>query len=510
MNWINKVGVNWFQKRYRQLQHDYRKPNEIQLDWFLRLIQNAKDTEWGEKFNYNLIDSPKTFAKAVPISDYQQLFPYIQRIRKGERNILWPGVIKWFSKSSGTTEQKSKFIPVTSEALKECHFKGGKDMLAFYSYNNPQTKIFSGHSISMGGSLHKNELSKGSHYGDLSAIIIKNLPVWVQAIRSPRKSIALMDDWENKIERMAVATVNKNITSIIGVPSWNLILMKRILEISGKNDITEVWPNLELFIHGGVNFNPYKEQFRKLFSTKNVNYLETYNASEGFFAIQDRNDADDMLLMLDYGIFYEFLPMEELGKSQPQTLTINEVELDKNYVLIISTNAGLWRYMIGDTVRFTSLHPYRIQITGRTRSFINIAGEELIVDNAEKALAIACKKLKIEVLEYTAGPIYYSDSQIAAHEWLMEFENMPLDLNTFVEVLDDALKSLNSDYEAKRNNNMALTKPIVKAVPIGTFYKWLKAKGRLGGQNKIPRLMNNRTVLDEVIEIVAKTDENIR
>lgn len=506
MNWINKAAVNWFKKRYRQLQHDYRNPKQIQLEWFQQLLFHAQHTEWGVKYQYQNITTPKQYAEIVPVSDYQQLFPYIQRIRKGESNVLWPGVTKWFSKSSGTTEQKSKFIPVTAEALKECHFKGGKDMLGFYSNNNPQTTIFSGHSISMGGSLHKNELSKHSYYGDLSAIIIKNLPVWVQAIRSPRKSIALMDDWENKIERMALATVNKNITSIIGVPSWNLILMKRILEISGKKNIFEVWPNLELFIHGGVNFNPYKEQFRKLLPSKEMNYLETYNASEGFFAIQDRNGADDMLLMLDYGIFYEFIPAEELGKPTPITLTIEEVELDKNYALVITTNAGLWRYLIGDTVRFTSLNPYRIQITGRTRSFINIAGEELIVDNAEKALAIACKKLKTEVLEYTAGPIYYSDKQLAAHEWLIEFENKPDNMSVFIEVLDDALKSLNSDYEAKRNKNMALTKPIVRAVPIGTFYKWLKARGRLGGQNKIPRLMNNRAVLDEVLEIVKNSN----
>jgi len=496
--------TSWFiKKRMHQIDLFIKYPHEVQAEWFKRLIMTGKNSEYGKKYDFKSIKTPEEFAQRIPINSYEAIKPYIDRMRQGEQNLLWPEEIKWFAKSSGTTSSKSKYIPVSNSSLEECHFKGGKDMLSLFINNHPETEIFDGKGLVMGGSHTISEVNNASYYdGDLSAILIQNLPFWVQLMKTPNLSIALMDEWEQKIELMARETMQHDVTSISGVPSWTLVLIKRILELTGKPNLSEVWPNLEVFFHGGVNFEPYREQFQQLIPHSGMNFMETYNASEGFFGIQDRSDSKELLLMLDYGIYYEFIPIEALADENPKTLALHEVEKNQNYALIITTNAGLWRYLIGDTVTFTSLNPYRIKITGRTKNFINAFGEELIIDNAEKALAIASRKCKVNILDYTAAPLYFSGKDSAAHEWLIEFEKAPENLDFFNETLDNALKSLNSDYEAKRYHNMVLRPPMVKAVPPGTFYKWLKSKGKLGGQNKVPRLSNNRTILEEILELL--------
>ncbi len=495
--------ISWLmKKRFHQIELFMKYPHDVQSEWFKKLISAAKDTEWGMKYDYKSINTVEQYKERVPINDYDKLLPYITRLRQGEQNLLWHSDIKWFAKSSGTTNDKSKFIPVSNETLEDCHFKGGKDMLSIYCNNNPDTLIFDGKGLGLGGSNHINEFNNESYYGDLSAIIIQNLPFWVEFNRTPNLSIALMDEWESKIEKMAIATMGDNVASIAGVPSWTLLLLKRILQITNKSNILEIWPDLEIFFHGGVSFVPYKEQFKKLIPSNNFNYMETYNASEGFFGIQDSLYSDELLLMLDYGVYYEFLPLEVINSSNPQALSLDQVELNTNYALIISTNSGLWRYMIGDTIKFTSLSPYRIKITGRTKNYINAVGEEVIIDNAENAFSIACEKTGAVIREYTGAPIYFSDIDNAAHEWLIEFDIEPVDLGYFIDVFDNALKSLNSDYEAKRYHNLILKEPKIKSVPQGTFYNWLKTKGKLGGQHKVPRLSNDRIVIDEVMKLI--------
>lgn len=494
--------ISWIiKKRIHQIELFIKYPHEVQSELLKKLINSAKDTEWGKKYDFKNITKQDDFKNNVPINDYNDLKPYIQRLMKGEQNILWNSDIKWFAKSSGTTSDKSKFIPVSYESIEECHYKGGKDLLSLYCNNNPLTKLFDGKCLAVGGSHQICELNNDLYYGDLSAVLIQNLPFWAELIRTPDISIALMYEWESKIEKMAKATMKDNVTNISGVPSWTLILLKRILELSGKKNLMEIWPNLELFMHGGVSFIPYKEQFRKIIINDKMNYYETYNASEGFFGIQDQNFSDEMLLMLDYGIYYEFIPANEIDSKNPKTLTLENVELNNNYAIVISTNSGLWRYLIGDTVKFTSLNPYRIQVSGRTKNFINAFGEELMIENAEKGLQIACEKTSATVKEYTAAPIYFSDNENAAHEWLIEFENIPTNLDYFVEIFDNALKSLNSDYEAKRYHDIALRKPVVKIMKNGVFYQWMKNRGKLGGQNKVPRLSNDRKYVDEILLI---------
>jgi hypothetical protein len=495
--------ISWFiKKRIHQIELFMKYPHEMQSEWFRKLISTARDTEWGRKYDYKSIRNYEQYCERVPLNDYNDLKPFIDRLRKGEQDILWPSDIKWFAKSSGTTNDKSKFIPVSEEALEECHFKGGKDLLSIYCNNNPDTLIFNGKVLGLGGSLIIDNEHAETYHGDVSAIIMENLPYWVELIRTPDISVALMNEWESKIERIARITKDEDVTNISGVPSWTLLLLKRILEITGKQNIAEVWPNLELYIHGGVNFNPYKEQFRKI-TSPSMNYLETYTASEGFFGIEDRSDSGEMLLMLDYGIFYEFIPVSDSGVEDSMAIPLDKVETGVNYVMVISTNAGLWRYLIGDTIQFTSTDPYRIRITGRTKSFINAFGEELIIDNAEKALAIACEKSSAIITDYTAAPVYFNDNSNAAHEWLIEFETQPESLDYFTEILDNALKALNSDYEAKRYHSMILRPPIVKQLPRGTFYRWLKDRGKLGGQNKVPRLSNHRKYVDEIKELAG-------
>ncbi|MCF8368247.1 MAG: GH3 auxin-responsive promoter family protein [Bacteroidales bacterium] len=503
MAFINSVLAWLMKKRFHQIELFMKYPYEVQEEWFKRLVLTAQNTEWGKKFEYASISNPDVYRERVPITDYDTLKPYIDRLRTGEQNLLWNSEIKLFARSSGTTSDKSKFIPVSEEALEECHFKGGKDMLSIYCNNYPETLLFDGRGLSVGGSHNITEINNESYYaGDLSALIVEKLPYWAEFIRVPKKSVALMDEWEQKIEKMAADTIEHNVTNILGVPSWILLLLRRILDITGKDNIKEVWPNLEVFFHGGVNFTPYRKQFDDIIPVGSINYMETYNASEGFFGLQDRTDSADLLLMLDYGIFYEFIPIENLGNENPKTLLLHEVEKNKNYALVISTNAGLWRYLIGDTVQFTSLNPYRVKITGRTKTFINAVGEELIEDNAIKGLAIACEKCNCKISEFTAGPVYFESGKNAAHEWLIEFSDVPENLDYFAETFDNALKSINSDYEAKRYHNLVLREPVIKIVPPKTFYFWLKRRNKLGGQNKVPRLSNDRNIVDEILEMV--------
>lgn len=502
---INSI-LSWvIKKRIHEVELFMKYPVEVQNELFSKLIKQAKGTEYGKKYHFHSIDSPKEFRNRVPLVSYEQLFPIISRIMQGEQNLLWPSEIRWFAKSSGTTNAKSKFIPVSPEALNDCHFKGGKDLLSIYLNNNPDSRLFDGKGLAIGGSQQVNKFdpSLNSYYGDVSAVIMKNLPLWAQFVRTPSLDIALMEEWEEKIDRMAQATADENVTSISGVPTWTILLLQRILEIKGKSTIRQVWPNLEVFIHGAVAFEPYKSLFKTLIGDPGIYYLETYNASEGFFGIQDRQDSGDLLLMLDYGIYYEFVPIENIHQEHPETVPLEKVEIDKNYAVVVTTNAGLWRYKIGDTIRFTSINPFRIRITGRTKHFINAFGEELVIENAESAITAACKTTGAEITNFTAGPLYLTGDRKGGHEWIIEFAKLPNNLVLFIDTLDETLKNTNSDYEAKRYRDLALQKPIVHQVPEGTFYNWMKQRGKLGGQNKVPRLANNREFLNDILEMVA-------
>ena len=501
---INSI-ISWVNvKRLHQIELFMKYPFDVQQEVFGKLIEQALRTTWGVQYGFDSINSIEEYQERVPISTYDDVKPYINRLREGEQNLLWPTEIKWFAKSSGTTSDKSKFIPVSNEALEDCHFRGGKDVIAFYTKQRPDSAVLKGKTLTLGGSAEINNLSNQSYYGDLSAVLIENLPFWAQFIRTPTSEIALIPDFEEKLDKITCHTVNENVTSIAGVPSWNLVLLKTVLDFTGKNNILEVWPNLELFTHGGVSFTPYRETFNKLIPSDKMNYLETYNASEGFFGIQDDLERDDMLLMLDLGVFYEFIPMDHLNESNPPIYSVGDVETGVNYAMVITTNGGLWRYMIGDTVVFTSLIPHRIKISGRTKYYINAFGEEVIMENAEKALMSACKETGAVIKEYTAGPLFMSEDSKGGHEWMIEFENPPGNLDRFTEVLDDTLKSVNSDYEAKRYKNLTLLLPKVVSLKPGTFYKWMQKRGKLGGQNKIPRLANDRKYLDELSDILTQ------
>ncbi len=500
MTLVNSIFTWFMKKRMHQIELFLKYPHDVQDEVFRSLIATARNTEWGRAHHYNEIINATQFRERVPLQDYDSLKPYIERMMNGEQNVLWGTEVKWFAKSSGTTNDRSKFIPVSQESLEECHYKGGKDLLSMYFTNRADTKMFTGKALAMGGSQKVNHMNESIAYGDISAVLIKNLPVWAELYRTPDMEIALMENYEEKIERMARATIQENITSISGVPTWTVVLAKRVLEITGKSNLLDVWPNLELYIHGAVKFTPYREQFKELIPSDNMYYLETYNASEGFFGIQDQPRSEEMLLMLDYGIFYEFLPMDRLGQENPQTLLLDEVELNKNYALIISTNGGLWRYMIGDTVKFTSLDPYRIQITGRTKHFINAFGEEVIIDNAEKALLSACQATGAVIRDYTACPIYFNQNEAGGHEWIIEFEKHPDNIERFTDVLDTTLREINSDYDAKRFKDMALKRPLIHVAADGVFYNWLKSRGKLGGQHKVPRLANERQYVESILE----------
>lgn len=498
---INSI-VNFLStKRLKSIDEFRNKPFEAQESIIKNLIATAKDTEWGKLYDYDSIRSIEAFQQRVPFQDYNGLKPFIERVRQGEQNVIWPTPISWFAKSSGTTEDKSKFIPVSNESLNNIHYQGGKDTLTIYNYNYPDTQIFSGKGLTLGGSHQIDKVSGKTYSGDLSAILIENIPFWADLFRTPSQKVALIPDFEEKMRRIASEAIPENVTYFAGVPSWNMVLMKFILEQTGKSNLMEVWPNMELFIHGGVSFTPYREQYRRLFPSDAMNYMETYNASEGFFALQDDPKSSDMLLMLDYGIFYEFIPMDSFFDKSCQPVTVADVKTGVNYAVVITTNGGLWRYIIGDTVEFTSLYPHKIRITGRTKHFINTFGEELIVDNAEQAIHEACVKTGAIVSEYTAAPIYMNSDAKGAHEWLFEFEKEPSSLDLFTEALDQKLMQINSDYEAKRFKSITLEMPKVHSLKKGVFYEWLKQNGKLGGQNKVPRLYNNRDYIDKLLSI---------
>ena len=499
---FNSILTWAMKKRIHQMELFLQFPADVQRELLFALVNKSKNTEWGVKYGYKDITTIAQFQEQVPISSYEELYPYIERLMKGESNILWPTKIEWFSKSSGTTNDRSKFIPVSPEALEDCHYKAGKDMLSLYVNNFPAKAPFAGKSLVLGGTHQINHLNPKTSYGDVSGVIMENLPWWAQLMRTPSLKIALLDTWEFKIEKMAEETIKQNVTSLAGVPTWTLVLLQRILEQTGKKNLLEIWPNLELFVHGAVSFDPYRALFKELIPTDQMNYQEVYNASEGFFAIQDDPTRNDLLLMLDYGIFYEFIPMEEWNNEHPTTYTIGEVELNKNYAVVISTNAGLWRYKIGDTVRFTSKEPYRIKITGRTKHFINAFGEEVVIENAEDALTFATKHTNALISNYTAAPIYFSQNNNGGHEWLIEFDTPPSDFNKFCELLDQRLREINSDYDAKRYQDIALSKPKVHLLEKGTFYKWMNKRGKLGGQNKVPRLANTREYIDDILEML--------
>lgn len=497
---INSVINWWIKKRLHQIELFKKYPIEVQNDTFKKLISASYDTEWGKKYGYKNIETISQYKDNVPISSYEDFKHTIDRLRKGEQNLLWNEEITWFAKSSGTTAGKSKYIPVSQSALEECHFKGGRDLLAVYFSLYQDSQFFEGKSLVMGGSRNISEVSHTPYIeGDLSAILMHNLPFWAQFKRTPSLSIALMDEWENKLELMAESTMMHDVRSISGVPSWMLVLLRRILEKSGKKTLHEVWPNLEVFFHGGINFDPYKEQYNQIIDPSKMVYFETYNASEGFFAIQDQKHSKEMLLMLDYGVFYEFQHISDAYQNNDHTINLEDVEVGVNYAIIISTNGGLWRYKIGDTVMFTNTDPYRLRITGRIKNFINAVGEELIIDNAEKAFEIACSKTEAIVSEYTAAPKFNGND--VKHQWLIEFEKDPVDYNFFADAFDNALKSVNSDYEAKRYHNLVLKEPEIINLKKGTFYRWMKKRNKLGGQNKVPRLSAERKYVDEILEL---------
>ncbi|CCZ80139.1 GH3 auxin-responsive promoter family protein [Odoribacter laneus] len=502
MAFINSIISIFTQKRLGQIDNFKANPIETQRDTLKELLRTAQNTEYGQQYDFHSLTTPEQYRERLPIVHYEDINELIRQTMNGKQNILWPEEIKWFAKSSGTTDAKSKFIPVSPSSLENCHFRGGKDVVSIFNRLYPEAQVFSGKTLALGGSSEVNKINTNCQYGDLSAILISNTPFWANFMKTPDSSIMLMSNWEEKLEKICEITIKEDVRCLAGVPSWFLTLIHKILEKTGKSNLYEVWPNLELFIHGGISFVPYRQQYQELLPDAKMKYMETYNASEGFFGIQDDPSDSSMLLMLDYGVYYEFMPMSETGKTNPRTLLLSEVETGVNYALIISTNGGLWRYMIGDTILFTSLNPYKFKITGRTKLFINAFGEELIIDNATEALRIACAKTHSTLFEYTAAPIFMQEGQKGAHEWLIEFEVPPADLETFAEILDKELQKLNSDYEAKRLLSLERLK-IHQARP-HLFTDWLKEKGKLGGQNKVPRLWNDRTHMDQLLEMNVK------
>mgnify|MGYP002620407609 FL=1 len=497
---VNSVASWFLKKRFHQIELFLKYPNEVQLELLHNLIKTAKNTEIGKKHDFESITNYQTFAERVPITTYEEMESDIERARQGESNIFWPNPIKWFAKSSGTTSAKSKFIPVSEQALEDCHYAASKDLLCMYLNNNPDSQLFVGKGLRLGGSkeLYKDN---GTVYGDLSAILIANMPFWAEYSSTPSNEISLMADWETKMQAIVNATIQEDVTSLAGVPSWMLVLLNQVLETTGEDNLFNIWPNLEVYFHGGVSFNPYIEQYNKILPKESFRYYEIYNASEGFFAIQDRNSIKELLLMLDYGIFYEFIPMDVYGTQSEKIIPLSEVEIGKNYAIVITTNSGLWRYKIGDTVKFTSISPYRIKITGRTKHYINVFGEELIIENAEEALRKVTTATQSEIVDYTVAPIFMEGKEKGAHEWMIEFKTPPKDIIEFTRLLDQALQDVNSDYEAKRFNNTTLNLLKLNVARKNLFYDWLKKEGKLGGQHKVPRLSNSRAFLDILLRM---------
>lgn len=494
---INSIASWVLKQRIHQIELFLKYPNEVQDELLINLVRLSENTIIGKQYDFESIRNYKTFTERVPVSTYEELEPLIERTRKGEQNVFWHEPIKWFAKSSGTTNAKSKFIPVSESALEDCHYKGSKDLLCMYLNNNENSEMFLGKSLRLGGSSQIYE-NNNSSFGDLSAILIENMPMWAEFSSTPSNKVSLMSEWESKLTAIINETKTENVTSFAGVPSWMLVLLNRILSESNNSNLMELWPNLEVYFHGGVNFEPYREQYQKILPNANFKYYEIYNASEGFFAIQDLNYSNDLLLMLDYGIFYEFIPMDTFGTPNQKVIPLSEVELFKNYAIVITTNSGLWRYLIGDTVRFTSLNPFRIRVTGRTKHHINVFGEELMVENTDQAIAKTCSQLHCEVKDYTVAPIFMKNKEKGSHEWMVEFKKPPEDFALFEKVLDETLQTVNSDYEAKRYNSMTLNQLKLNVARENLFYDWLAANDKLGGQHKIPRLSNQRDYLEQL------------
>lgn len=505
MELFNSI-VSWvMKKRIHQIELFIKYPHEVQEELLMNLVRKATKTSYGKQYDFQSIQNRESFQKQVPVVNYEELYPQIDRLLKGEQNVLWPSEIRWFAKSSGTTNARSKYIPVTQEALDDSHFKAGKDMLSLYFNNYPESKMMSGKGLVIGGSQEVNPLD--NHHktltGDLSAILISNLPWWAQMVRTPTVETALMSEWEAKIQKMADESARENVTSISGVPTWTILLVEKIVKDYGVNNILELWPNLEVFFHGAVAFGPYEKVFQRLIPKADMNYMETYNASEGFFGLQDQTDSKDLLLMLDYGIYYEFIPLNELDKQEPNVLGLDQVEAGQVYALLITTNAGLWRYKIGDTVKVTSTNPFRIRVAGRTKHFINAFGEELMIENAESAIAYACEITHAEIDNFTAAPHYLEgSSNKGGHEWVIEFIKEPDSMERFKMMLDEKLREINSDYDAKRQKDIALIAPKIHLAPSGTFNHWMKKRGKLGGQNKVPRLSNHREYLEDLLLVI--------
>ncbi len=497
---INSIASWVLKQRIHQIELFLKYPNEVQEELLMTLIRSSENTVVGKQYDFESIQSYHTFQERIPISSYEDIEPNIERTRKGEQQVFWNTPIKWFAKSSGTTNAKSKFIPVSNEALEDCHYKGSKDLLSLYLNNNENSQLFTGKSLRLGGSKQLYE-DNNTFFGDLSAILIDNMPFWAEYSSTPSNKTSLLTEWETKILAIVNETKIENVTSFAGVPSWMMVLLNKVLEETGKENLFDIWPNLEVYFHGGVSFDPYHEQYKKILPKSDFKYYEIYNASEGFFAIQDLNNSKDLLLMLDYGIFYEFIPMCSFGTENQKVIRLSEVEINKNYAVVITTNAGLWRYSIGDTIRFTSLNPYRIRVTGRTKHHINVFGEELMVENTDMAIAKACKLLNVEVKDYTVAPIFMEGKEKGAHEWIIEFRKTPDNIDFFTKVLDESIQSLNSDYEAKRHNNMTLNSLKINVARENLFYDWLKKQDKLGGQHKIPRLSNNRDYLNQLLSI---------
>ncbi|WP_300437849.1 GH3 auxin-responsive promoter family protein [Christiangramia sp.] len=497
---VNSIASWFLKKRIHQMELFIKYPHEVQNELLKGLLSKAKNTEFGRRYYFSEINSYETFRQRVPIQNYEDYQEVIERSRQGESNIFWPTGIRWFAKSSGTTSAKSKFIPVSQDSLEDCHYAAGKDLLCIYLNNNPQSQMFTGKSLRLGGSKELYQ-ENGTSYGDLSAILIDNMPFWAEFSSTPSNEVSLMHDWEYKMQAIVDETIREKVTSLAGVPSWMLVLLNNVLETTGKESLFEVWPHLEAYFHGGVSFEPYASQYQKILPKEDFRFYEIYNASEGFFACQDHNDTKDLLLMLDYGIFYEFIPMDEYGTDEEMAIPLSEVEIGKNYAVVITTNAGLWRYKIGDTVRFTDLNPYRIKVSGRTKHHINVFGEELIIENAEAALKKVCLVTNCEIIDYTVAPIFMEGKEKGAHEWIVEFKTPPRDFKNFIEQLDLALQEVNSDYEAKRYNNMTLNMPKIHQARKDLFYDWLKKHNKVGGQHKVPRLSNSRCYLEELLDM---------
>ncbi|MDT0691063.1 GH3 auxin-responsive promoter family protein [Salegentibacter sp. F188] len=498
---VNSVASWFLKKRIHQMELFIKYPHEVQHELLKNLISTAKNTEVGRKYDFASMKNYQAFADRIPVQKYEDYEPDIERSRRGENNIFWPTPIKWFAKSSGTTNAKSKFIPVSDDSLESCHYSAGKDMLCMYLNNNPQSQMFAGKNLRLGGSKEIYR-DNGTAYGDLSAILIDNMPFWAEFSSTPSNEVSLMNNWEVKMQAIVDETIKERVTSLAGVPSWMLVLLNNVLETTGKNNLFEVWPHLEVYFHGGVSFNPYASQYQKILPKEDFRFYEIYNASEGFFACQDQNDSKELLLMLDYGIFYEFIPMDTYNTSEEKLIPLSEVEIGKNYAVVITTNAGLWRYKIGDTVRFTSVSPYRIKVSGRTKHHINVFGEELIIENAEEALKKVSLVTNCEIMDYTVAPIFMEGKEKGSHEWIIEFITPPRDLENFKVQLDKALQEINSDYEAKRFNNMTLNVPTIHQARKKLFYDWLKKNDKLGGQHKIPRLSNSRQYVEELLTMM--------